>query len=30
MDLIDKLREIVGERVSASPAERLCYTSDRH
>ena len=28
MDLIDKLREIVGERVSASPAERLCYSTD--
>ncbi len=28
MDLIDKLREIVGERVSAAPTERLCYSSD--
>jgi len=28
MDLIDKLREIVGERVSAAPSERLCYSSD--
>lgn len=28
MDLIDKLREIVGERVSAAPTESLCYSSD--
>ncbi len=28
MDIIDKLREIVGERVSAAPSERLCYSSD--
>jgi len=28
MDLIDQLREIVGERVSAAPSERLCYSSD--
>ncbi len=28
MDLIDKLREIVGDRVSAAPSERLCYSSD--
>jgi len=28
MDLIDRLREIVGERVSAAPSERLCYSSD--
>ncbi|KUK45390.1 MAG: hypothetical protein WCY97_00775 [Methanothrix sp.] len=24
MDLIDKFREIVGDRVSAAPSERLC------
>jgi glycolate oxidase len=28
MDLIDQLREIVGERVSAAPSEKLCYSSD--
>jgi hypothetical protein len=28
MDLIDRLRDIVGDRVSAAPAERLCYSSD--
>ena len=28
MNLIDKLREIVGDRVSAAPSERLCYSSD--
>ena len=28
MDLIDQLREIVGERGSAAPSERLCYSSD--
>jgi len=28
MDLIDKLRDIVGDRVSAAPSERLCYSSD--
>ena len=28
MDIIDKLRDIVGERATASPAERLCYSSD--
>ncbi len=28
MDLIDKFREIVGERATAAPAERLCYSSD--
>lgn len=28
MDIIDRLRDIVGERATASPAERLCYSSD--
>ncbi|MGC9515769.1 FAD-binding oxidoreductase, partial [Methanocrinis sp.] len=28
MNLIDQLREIVGERLSAAPSERLCYSSD--
>ena len=28
MDIIEKLRDIVGDRASASPAERLCYSSD--
>lgn len=28
MDLIDQLREIVGDRVSASPSERYCYSTD--
>ena len=28
MDIIEKLRDIVGERASAAPAERLCYSSD--
>ena len=28
MEIIEKLRDIVGERASASPAERLCYSSD--
>ncbi|HII06193.1 MAG TPA: FAD-binding protein [Methanotrichaceae archaeon] len=28
MDLIDQLREIVGERVSAAPSVRYCYSTD--
>jgi glycolate oxidase len=28
MDIIDRLRDIVGERATAAPAERLCYSSD--
>ncbi|HOO54897.1 MAG TPA: FAD-linked oxidase C-terminal domain-containing protein [Methanothrix sp.] len=28
MDLIDQLRDVVGDRVSAAPSERVCYSSD--
>jgi glycolate oxidase len=28
MDIIEKLRIIVGDSASTSPAERLCYSSD--